>query len=69
MRGRVCACVHVCMIVNILDDDGLIIRLCERLILFHIQSCYPLRRFRPQLTVCLFYLLTITVFVSYIDNV
>jgi len=63
-----CWCACVCMTVNILDDDGLIIRLIKRLILFHIKSCYPLRWCCPQLRVCLFYLLINTVFVSYIDN-
>ena len=65
----VCVCVSVCMTGYMLADDGLIIRLCKYLILFQMQSCYPLRTFRPQLTVCLFCLLTDTVFVSYIDNV
>ena len=65
----VCVCVYVCMTGYILADDGMIIRLCKRLILFHIKSCYLLKRCRPQLSVCLFYLLTNTLFVSYIDNV
>jgi len=50
-----CVCVYVCarararMTGNVFAEDGLIIRLWKRLILFHITSCYPLRRFRPQL--------------------
>jgi len=65
----VCVCsVSVCMTGYVLADDGVTIRLCKGLILFHIQTCYPLRRFRPQLTVR-FYLSTNTVFDNCTDNV
>jgi len=62
-------CVSVCMTGYVSADDVVIIRLWKHLILFHVESCYSVRTFRPQLTVCLFYLLTNTVWVSCIDNV
>ena len=65
----VCVCVCVCITRYVSADDGVIIRLFKRLLLFHSELCYPLRRFLLQLTVSLFYLLTNIVLVSSIANV
>jgi hypothetical protein len=62
-RARACGCVCACVRMTgyVFADGGSIIRLWKRPILFHIVSCYPVRKFRPQLMVSLFYLLTNTV--------
>ena len=51
LRAHMCVFVCACMPEYVFADDGLLIRLCKRLILFRIESCFNLRAFCPLLKV------------------
>ena len=63
----VCVCIRVCVCVCVFTDDGSIISLCKRRILFHIDT--PSTEFPSPINCMFLYFLTNTVIVISINNI